>query len=99
MTEALIHCHKGTFLLQQYYNKRRFSMIPSKQICALNSMIAIVSGHMGPYKTIFARTENPCVGGSIPPHTTFKIKPTLVVGFIFSIRYSSARTIYQNYFP
>jgi hypothetical protein len=39
-------------------------------------------------QSVEQRTENPCVGGSIPPHTTTKtMKPTTVlssVGFLFS---------------
>jgi hypothetical protein len=35
-------------------------------------------------QSVEQRTENPCVAGSIPAHTTkTKIKPTPVVGFSF----------------
>jgi hypothetical protein len=44
-------------------------------------------------QSVEQRTENPCVGGSIPPHTTKTIKRLrrkVVIAFLFGLDYSTA---------
>ena len=53
---------------------------PIEQVSCLNSTDGAVA------QSVEQRTENPCVGGSIPPHTTKKIKRlrrNVVVAFSF----------------
>lgn len=36
-------------------------------------------------QSVEQRTENPCVGGSIPPQATKKINPTFWLGFFIGL--------------